>query len=551
MVTQKILSFTALLALCSKGLAVSNSTAKCIPSDPCWPSPTTWTSLNETLTGRVLPTTLPSSVCPEGGPGSETWIVNATNAKDVQATLNFANEHNLKINVNNTGHAGYGRSSTCGALFIATGEMKGVDFHESYTPQSCSANHSHMVATLGAGQQDDETFQALAKYNAVTVGGTFDTVGIVGWATGGGHGWLTSSYGMGADNIFEFEIVTPTGDILVANECQNSDIFWATRGGGGGTFGVITKITMKAYPMPRTAVWLWNIQGRNNTDAKEWWRLVASLHANMPAVNEAGFQGYYTIAGAKNGPLAMGGYFMAYDKSNSSLTTAMENFLAPARESSNLVSSTMSNLTTYSRWIDAYNGLPKQTRDSSSGPGGVISTTRLLTADSLTQDIEASARMFETIGPQAADYEKGMSSHILAGALIASPKAVDSALNPAWRKATVHMIVKSAWDTALPGATVREFQKSSTNRTGRAMRGLSPDSGCYVNEVDKYEPNFQEAMYGPNYPRLRAIKAKYDPENLLWCRRCIGSEEWKYDERDGRLEKRATEDVWPNFAYGF
>jgi hypothetical protein len=159
--------------------------------------------------------------------------------------------------------------------------------------------------------------------------------------------------------------------------------------------------------------------------------------------------------------------------------------------------------------------------------------------------------MFETIGPQAADYEKGMSSHILAGSLIASSKPVDSALNPAWRKATIHMIVKSAWDTALPETTVREFQDSSTNRTGRAMRSLSPDSGCYVNEVDKYEPNFQEAMYGPNYPRLRAIKAKYDPENLLWCRRCIGSEEWSYDERDGRLEKRATEDVWPNFAYGF
>jgi hypothetical protein len=408
-----------------------------------------------------------------------------------------------------------------------------------------------MAATLGAGQQDDETFQALAAHNAVTVGGTFDTVGIVGWATGGGHGWLTSSYGMGADNIFEIEIVTPTGAILIANECQNSDIFWATRGGGGGTFGVITRITMKAYPMPRTAVWVWNIQPKNNTDAKEWWRLVASLHANMPAVNKAGFQGYYTIAGARNSLPAIGGFFMAHDKSNSTLTTAMSDFLAPARKFSRLVSSTTSNLITYSRWIDAYNALPKEIRDSSSGPGGVISTTRLLTADSLTQDIDASARMFETIGPQAADYEKGMSSHILAGALIASPKLVDSALNPAWRSASVHMIVKSAWNTALPDTVVRGFQDESTNNTGRAMRSLSPDSGCYVNECDAYEPFFQQAMYGANYPRLRAVKAKYDPDNLLWCRRCVGSEEWKYDERDGRLEKRETGDDWPNFAYGF
>lgn len=52
--------------------------------------------------------------------------------------------------------------------------MKGLDFHDSYTPQSCSRNVSHMAATLGAGEQDDDVFQALAKHNAVTVGGTFD-----------------------------------------------------------------------------------------------------------------------------------------------------------------------------------------------------------------------------------------------------------------------------------------------------------------------------------------------------------------------------------------
>ncbi|KAG9194317.1 hypothetical protein G6011_04352 [Alternaria panax] len=208
-----------------------------------------------------MPTILPSSVCPEGGSESESWIVNAKDAKYVQATLNFASEHNLKINVNNAGHDGYGCSSICSALFVGTGEMKSIGFHHLYAPQSCSGNQSHIAATLGAGQQDDETFQALAKRNAITVGGTFDTVGIVGWATGGGHGWLTSNYVMGADKIFEIEIVTSAGDV-----------FWATCGGGvgGGTFGVITQITIKAYPMLQTTVWLWNVQAKNITDAKKW-----------------------------------------------------------------------------------------------------------------------------------------------------------------------------------------------------------------------------------------------------------------------------------------
>lgn len=51
--------------------------------------------------------------------------------------------------------------------------MKGLEFHNDYTPQSCPSNVTHMAATLSAGEQDDDVFQALAKYNAVTVGGTY------------------------------------------------------------------------------------------------------------------------------------------------------------------------------------------------------------------------------------------------------------------------------------------------------------------------------------------------------------------------------------------
>jgi hypothetical protein len=77
-----------------------------IPSDSYWPSLAAWSSLNETLAGRLIPTTLPTSVCPNGGQASETYNVNATEAKKVQTALLFAREHNLKVNVNNTGHAG-------------------------------------------------------------------------------------------------------------------------------------------------------------------------------------------------------------------------------------------------------------------------------------------------------------------------------------------------------------------------------------------------------------------------------------------------------------
>ena len=68
-----------------------------------------------------------------------------------------------------------------------------------------------------------------------------------GWLMGGGHGVFTNRFGLGVDNLLEVEIVLPNGDIVISNEKLHPDLFWAIRGGGGGTFGVLTKVTMKAH----------------------------------------------------------------------------------------------------------------------------------------------------------------------------------------------------------------------------------------------------------------------------------------------------------------
>jgi FAD/FMN-containing dehydrogenase len=103
-----------------------------------------------------------------------------------------------------------------------------------------------MAATFAAGERVRNVYELAAKHDAVVVAGSAQDVGIMGWFTGGGHGPLSSTYGMGADNVLQIQIVTPTGDFLTANACQNPEIFWAIRGGGGGTFGVVTEVTMRA-----------------------------------------------------------------------------------------------------------------------------------------------------------------------------------------------------------------------------------------------------------------------------------------------------------------
>jgi hypothetical protein len=159
----------------------------------------------------------------------------------------------------------------------------------------------------------------------------------------------------------------------------------------------------------------------------------------------------------------------------------------------------------------------------------------------------------------------GISGHIMAGSMIASAKPVDNALNPAWRDTAVHMIVKASWSKSLSSTQVQRIHERMTNRVGYAMRKISPDSGCYVNEVssellftfegtadlmwcDQYEPDWQWALYGPNYSRLRAIKAEYDPDEVLWCRKCVGSEEWQYEQESGKLCRRSLIQNWPDYG---
>jgi hypothetical protein len=303
-------------------------------------------------------------------------------------------------------------------------------------------------------------------------------------------------------------VVTPTGEILIANECQNSDIFWASRGGGGGTYGVITKITMKAYPMPQTTLWQWYIKSQNGTSTDDWWKLVADLHALMVDINNKGFQGYYTITRDAEGLWDFGGFFLAYDKSNATIQQILTPFATKLNASADLASIDTWKVKSYDTWIDAYNALPTQSStDSKDGPGGTVSVTRLLTKRSLTSDTAESTKMFQNIGPSEEDkrvcfatsntllvktrkltVQLNLTGHIIAGSMIASSKSVDNALNPAWRDTAIHMIVKASWEDDLPSSQVRRIHDRFTNKIGYAMRSISPDSGCYINEVSSNYP---------------------------------------------------------------
>ncbi|KAH7057163.1 hypothetical protein B0J12DRAFT_774839 [Macrophomina phaseolina] len=593
------LPFSRLALLCF-ALSIRLSGAakcKCTPSDPCWPSASDWDQLNSTLSGRLIRTTLPASVCYESEPDYNRtacdllipewqtpefhsddpvsipapkyannscnpvyangtnlygdtgagargchigryppYVVNATEAQHVQAAVRFAAAHNLRLNVKNTGHSSL-RAVAYGALSIWTHNMKSFAFHDAFTPSSCPSTGSstQKAATFGAGVQGGEASSfVLEQHRAIVVTGTNPDVGILGWAAGGGHGFFTGTYGMGADSILEATVVTLAGDVVVANECTNAELFWALRGGGGGTFGIVTEVTVKAFPEPSTNVVTFGVTQRNGTDAGKWWRLVAEWHRQLPALKDSGLQGYYVMSGPKageTGSLTLTGTLFLHGQPNGTAQQAWE----PAKkvlDQRKQVAESWVTFQHFESWSEFYKTIPTI---GSAGGGGGARSSRLLNRKALLEgNVDTLAEKLAIAGPQGNPAKGNVSNFMVSGSIAASPKPMNNSLNPAWRDTVVHYIVSASWDDSLPEDQAKQAQDDMTNHRGYALRQLAPDSGAYWNEADTEEPNWQWAFYGPNYAKLRNVKQEYDPRTLLWCDKCVGSEAW-FEEDDGRL----------------
>lgn len=108
--------------------------------------------------------------------------------------------------------------------------MRGVSFHDGFTPMGCKFSIDTNAVTAAAGTQMMELDYEASLRNLSIVSGGSGNVGVGGYLTGGGHAAISHVFGMAADQVLEIELVTPGGDIVTANECQNEDLFWAMRG---------------------------------------------------------------------------------------------------------------------------------------------------------------------------------------------------------------------------------------------------------------------------------------------------------------------------------
>jgi FAD/FMN-containing dehydrogenase len=129
----------------------------------------------------------------------------------------------LKHTYTNTSYLG--KSTGAGALSVWTHYLKGIEFFNW-----SDENYNGKAIKMGAGVQGYEAMAAAQAQGLVAIGGECPTVGVVGGYTqGGGHSALSTSFGLGADQTLEWDVVTASGELVTASRAQNTDLYWALR----------------------------------------------------------------------------------------------------------------------------------------------------------------------------------------------------------------------------------------------------------------------------------------------------------------------------------
>jgi hypothetical protein len=379
---------------------------------------------------------------------------------------------------------------------------------------------------LGAGVLGLEAYQVADTEGYRIAGGNCPSVGIVGgYAQGGGHSQLGSVYGMAADNILEWEVVTAKGEHLTASPKSNSDLYWALSGGGGGTYGVVISMTTRLHADGPIGGGYLTFDNRT-VGADAFWNAVGLFNNRLPAMLDAGNT---TIAYSLVNN-AFGVYNIAADGRNADEVRAiLEPFLKDLESLGIPYNCTTHESATF---------LEHLRRDYGPFPDGPFTTSGILGGRLIPRSVLLDTKGNADLTQILRDTASGSEYAILLQSLdVGSTPVVpvsNNAVLPAWRKTAIQLILSASWDWTVPRTEMERREGVIANQLTPRLLNITPGSGSYLNEANMKQVNWQDAFFGPNYPRLLDVKKKYDPKSLLYAPQAVGSEAWKEDAQ-GRL----------------
>ncbi len=552
------------------------------PDQIGWPTVTEWSGLNAAVNNRLMRPISPFKQCAADSctalfkdvtnpyfirddPAltqtlgwTDAWtsqpsayVVAAQNAADVAAAVRFAKKHNLRLVVKGGGHSYQGTSNAPDSLLIWTRNLTKIVIHDDFRPAGCTGFEGPAVS-LGSGAIWQEAYTAVTtKGGRYVQGGGCTTVGVAGLISSGGFGTYSRGFGTAASNLIEAEVVTADGRIRIVNRSQEPDLLWALKGGGGSSFGVITRVTLRTHDLPAEAgVVNADIHASNPDAFAQLIDLTMDFCARRLVTPHWGEQ---IIFRPKN-RMQIRTEFQGMTRAEA--TTIWDQFFAAVRtQPSNysltdvtIISAPMRNawdpefLSTIPDTIvrDARSDRPAQNFYWSGDAGQVgqfvHGAVSVWLPRSLLDDGER-PRLVAALVRAASLWKVGL--HLNKGLAGADPKVIaatrDTAMNPAVTQAFALAILGSEETGVYPGVPGHEpklpearTQVERVRAAAAPLRALSAPAS-YLSESDYFEEHWKQAFWGSNYARLETIKTRYDPDGLFFAHHMVGSDRWSAD----------------------
>ena len=571
------------------------------PGDRDWPVGQDWEHLNQAVGGRLVKVRSPLSNCLLAPTSAECtrlftalrnpyyigdepgltqtlgWVdawtfapsvyaVAARQTSDIVAAVRFARAKNLRLVVKGGGHSYQGTSNAADSLLIWTRPMNSIDVHDAFVPHGCAFSDARPAVSVQAGAIWMQVYDAVTtQHGRYVQGGGCTTVGVAGLVQSGGFGSFSKRYGSAAASLLEAEIVTADGEVRLANRCVNPDLYWGIKGGGGGSLGVVTRLTLETHALPP---------------------LFGALHATIQAHSDAAYR-------------RLIGRLLEFYRDNLLNPHWGEQFVLKENRvlTLQLVSQDLAQATMERIWKPFFDGVTGSPEDFSfiAQPGIIDLPAREMWNPEVLRGIPGIVKSDDRVGAGAGNvfwagdagqcgqvlhgYESlwlpatllddqhrqgfadalcaaaqrwEVSLHLNKGLAGAPPRVIDAArdtaTNPAFLKAFALAIIGAEEPPAYPGIPGHEPDVAEARSDARGvrqamaeLRKVVPDFASYVSESNFFEKQWQRAYWGDNYPRLLKVKTKYDPEGLFVVHHGVGSEAWSDDgftrlAREGSLD---------------
>jgi FAD/FMN-containing dehydrogenase len=409
-------------------------------------------------------------------------IVRCTSTTDVVRAVNLGRESALEISVRGGGHNVAGKAVTDGGLMIDLSLMKSLGVSRAMRSTPVDPVEIRTI-TAEPGVTWGELNDAAHAQGLATTGGVVSTTGIAGLTLGGGVGWTMSRFGMAVDNLTSAQVVTASGDVVVATEGGEPDLFWAIRG-GGGNFGVVTSFEYRAYPLTTVLGGIAAHPLESAADVLRFYREITASASDDLTV----------VFGLVHAPDGSGTKLAALVVCHTGDEEDAAREVQPIKDFGPPV-------------MDAIERIPYPVQNTlldAGYPRGALNYWRSAFFDDLSDEAgekmaDALARAPHPLCGMAIEHFHGRATRI-APTATAFPN----------REPGYNLILTAVWDD--PSLT--DVCIAWARETFDSLRPHMADR-VYVNYLDRDEGTRVRSAYGPNYDRLVELKRRYDPDNVF------------------------------------